>query len=529
MVPRFSIEKSWVLKVAETIAERNSVPLKECIDKAIAGDAAVLLDSSNESISGLIDDLYEQVGISLERFSLSCSPKNYLSESGSSLSASESLNERERTHMTETVVRVAVTGALATYQKKNNVFFKSEMLEMEREDLTEEELVTQTVHNTLLKGLLYAFDAFQEVHSMSRTHYPPRHGPTTKGTVGWDTFILLYFVHQIPLIARKASVSVVDNASGELVRRWRKLLTAVQSADSHEVPAHSRRRGALSIVNGLLAILFCRYNTHQCNVLVNAVEHSERSWDGQRSILQPSKHITSEVVTYFYFKGRLALYGQRFEEALDCFRFAYSLIPPFSQVNEEQCKNKFRTRFYMCVAAVLLGKEIPQAVLEVDNILAPLLLPLTDSIKRGDSNGLEIGLENFSSTFRRRGVYLLLRQCKQLCLLMLLVRVHSIIGNAGIDNSRIPLSALLAAEKVIANEEEEQRKAQNMRGTAKPKGLRHDTGKDCDNVNYHSSSLAIALSNLIGKGLVRGYLSYEHQILVLSKAQPFPTIKRTSS
>lgn len=522
MVARFSIENAWVVKVADAIARRNSVPLRDCIEKAQVGQAAVLLDSSNESINGLIESLYEGIGNSMEQ-SLMSSPSSKRNQSHNASSAQdcESLNEKERQHLTETVVRVAVTGALACFQKKNNVFFKSEASEIDREDLTEEELVTQTVHNTLLKGLLYAFDAFQEVHSMARTHYPARQGSATKGTVGWDTFILLYFVHQIPLIARKSSGSVVDDASGELIRRWRKLLIAVQGADPHEAPAHSRRRGALSIVNGLLSILFSRYNTHQCNVLVSAVEHSEKSVGGQRSILQPSKHITSEVVTYFYFKGRLALYGQRFNEALDCLRHAYSLLPNFSQVNEEQCKNKFRVRFYMCIAALLVGKQIPQVVLREDNILSPIVLPITESIRCGDSLGLYLALETFSSTFRRRGVYLLLQQCRPLCMFMLLVRVHSCLAQLGFDNSRIPLSVLLAAEQVVVNEGIEHRKTVSANNTGKPKEL------DEEFIHSHtqnSDSLTISLSNIIGKGFIRGYLSYEHQMLVLSKAQPFPPL-----
>lgn len=527
MVARFSIENSWIVKVADAIARRNSVPLRDCIEKAQVGQAAILLDSSNESINGLIDSLYEGIGSSMQQFLLSSpSPNRNQSHSASSDHDCDSLNEKERQHLTEAVVRVAVTGALACFQKKNSVFFKSESSEMDREDLTEEDLVSQTVHNTLLKGLLYAFNAFQEVHSMARTHYPARQGSSTKGTVGWDTFILLYFVHQIPLIARKSSGSVVDDASGELIRRWRKLLIAVQGADPHEAPAHSRRRGALSIVNGLLSILFSRYNTHQCNVLVSAVEHSEKSAGGQRSILQPSKHITSEVVTYFYIKGRLALYGRRFDEALSCLRHAYSLLPRFSHVNEEQCKNKFRVRFYMCIAALLVGVQIPQVVLDEDNILLPIVLPITESIRRGDSLGLYLALETFSSTFRRRGVYLLLQQCRPLCMLMLLVRVHSCMAQLEIDNSRIPLSVLLAAEQVVVSEGIEHRKKTSASITGKKKEL------DEELIHSHtqtSNSLAVSLSTIIGKGFIRGYISYEHQILVLSKAQPFPTLTQASA
>lgn len=115
--------------------------------------------------------------------------------------------------------------------------------------------------------------------------------------MGWDTLVLLHFTHHIPQVAREASADVVDEACGQLVRGWRRLLVALQSIDSHEAPQHSRRRGALSVVNGLLMILFPRYNTHQCNVLLQAVDHAEqvaeRSKDFSKSILAPSQHMIS--------------------------------------------------------------------------------------------------------------------------------------------------------------------------------------------------------------------------------------------
>lgn len=519
MVPRFRLDPPWISQTADAIISRDGVLLKECIVNAVSGKSVGLQDDSNESVTGLVDHGYESLEVEIQRVS-TAKPV-----SGTS-SKIISMVEAERRHLTAAMVRVAVTGALAKYQETHRVIYKVDASEMEKEEASEEELVNKTVHNTLLRGLLFAFEAFQEVHSMPREHYPPRQGPQTKGTVGWDTLILLYFVHHIPHVAREASGVVVDEATAELIRQWRKLLVALQSADGHEAPERSRRRGTLSIVNGLLMILFSRYNTHQCNVLVAAVESAERlPREAAKSFLQPSQHMTSEVLTYYYFKGRLALYGHRFEEALESLRYAYSLLPPFPNASPPQCKNKFRVRFYMCIAAIITGKTIPPAVLDEDSILKPILVPLITSIQRGDPIAFHLAMETFSSTFRRRGVYLILQQCKHLCALMLLARVHAILGTIeGFDNSRIPLAALVAAQQTIIDEGIEE----SQNSIASPtRRKEHDDVLALHHTN--DDTIALAISQLIAGGWVRGYLSYEHRTLVLSKAMPFPTLQQPIS
>lgn len=502
MTHEFSVSQPWGSKTADAISRRDGVALKECIVSAVSGSAASLTNDSPSTIRDLITSLYRciqpEVGTQ--------------GHSGDEASAAEA-NLSECTHCVETLVRVAVTGAIAAYQRDRSVIYDNELSELEKE-CTEAELLSRSVNNTLVRGMLFAFEAFQEVHSMKRTHYPPRRSGKTVGTVGWDTLVLLYFVHYIPQIAREASGDVVDEVTGEVVRQWRKLLIAVQNADSHEAPEASRRRGTLSIANGLLMILFGRYNTHQCNVVVNAVEHAEKLSvaDPTKSIIQPSQHMTSEVIAYLYFKGRLALYGQRFEEGLAALRQAYNLLPPFASASRVQCRNKYRVRFYLCMTCIITGRLIPSAVLQEDEVLQPMLTPLIGSLKRGDPVAFSNALDSFSSTFRRRGVYLLLQQCMhRLCSLFLLARVHTAIEQLGGDNSRIPFALLERAQREVIREGLQERQPEG--GMAPPPSA--------------DSQMALRMSQLIATGLIRGYISYEHQVLVLSKKLPFPTLVAT--
>lgn len=95
----------------------------------------------------------------------------------------------------------------------------------------------------------------------------------------------------------------------------------------------------------------------------------------------------------------------------------------------------------------------------------------------------------FYALFARRGNYLLLEKCKMICYRNLFKRVYKIVGKEQIKLDYI---------------------AQSFKWLGMP--------IDLDEVEC-------ILANLIFKQYIRGYLSHEKRILVLSKKDPFPTSK----
>ncbi|EPY42571.1 COP9 signalosome complex subunit 12 [Angomonas deanei] len=398
----------------------------------------------------------------------------------------------------------------------------------------------------MLKGLLHAFQSFQEVHGMERSHYPAREGSRTAGTVGWDTIVLLHFVHHIPHVARLAAEEAVaiekhpDLTSdvraavdaegdgglftGDVVRHWRRLLIAVQSADPTEAPEYSRRRGALSIVNGLLRVLFLHQNTHQCVMLLQAVEHTEETarttGDTSKSILIPSKHITSEMVSYYYFKGRILIYQRRYEEALTALITSFEALPPLSYQasaagpsktpaqaigREAQRNNKKRVTFFLCVAGLLAGRRCPpQVEAQGDDTMQCLFQPLYEAIGRGDPVRYTQALEQHGYVWRRRGVYVLLLQQGLLhCYLSLVKRVHLALGTLGVDNSRLTIPQLIAAYREIRGEGDRMAVEEEERS------------------EMTEDRMVLWVTKLISIGYVKGYVSLEHMTVVVSKKEPF--------
>ncbi|ORC85224.1 COP9 signalosome complex subunit 12 [Trypanosoma theileri] len=524
------ISTVWLQHTADAIATRNGVLLTDCVALAEDGGAAEVPTAEELThIQTAVHQLHQALTERVEQ--------THSSRRESRSEHTEDVKERQL--YVEVMVRVAITGVLANYHRmKSNINndnnnSNSNGEENNKNSNDNNSKPSQRYADTLARGLLYAFEVFQEVHTMRRGHYPThRRGGSTVGTVGWDTLLLLHFVHRIPRIARDASESVIDEATGQIVRSWRKLLQALQVADPHEPPEHSRRRGALAVCNGLLSILFHRYNTHQCRVLFNAVEQNERNVgtgnDGSKSILRPAQHMTAEMITFYYYKGRIMLYDRRFKEAHEALREAYHLLPPPGEGTEIQQRNKQRVRFYLTVAGIADGKVVPQEILQRDDLIDYVFTPMLNAAARGDPHAFTHAVETFSTLLRRRGVYFLLQRAKLYCFLVLLARTHIALGACtGVDNSRIPLSVLTAAYTHILQEGKSTEKEKTPLKQKTQKRQRGDDIIEDENV-MTDDQMTWWTAKLIASGLVRGYISYEHKTIVLSRQAPFPTLAEQS-
>jgi hypothetical protein len=397
-----------------------------------------------------------------------------------------------------------------------------------------------TACNKLVQALLFAFESLQQVHLQDRSHYSTIRslsaaaaGGTserkllTTGSPGWDTVPLMTLIHMVQRAAQNAT-SVDEEALNHLVRSWRKMLIYLQSADPN-VPAEvSRRRGALPVVNGLLIMLFQHNNTHQCRVLLSSIEASEKQAeatnDPTKSVLQPAKHMIAEVIKFRYYQGRMKLYEKKFQEAFDCLMLAYKLAPQVGTGSELQQKNKLRIHFYLLVAGVCCGMMPPPELLAADSLTRQIFTPIIIAIREGDPLAFSKALDRHSSVLRKRGVFMLLQQVRILCYLFLMARTHQALAQLGQDGSRISLELLVdiftaqaAAKHSIglpvpgaAGDEASSPSAKRLR-------VERESVVSVD-------ALALWVARLIARGFVKGYLSCEHKIIVLSKASPFPTL-----
>ena len=120
---------------------------------------------------------------------------------------------------------------------------------------------------------------------------------------------------------------------------------------------------------------------------------------------------------------------------------------------------------------------------------------------------------------------MLLQQVRILCYLYLMVRTQQALNHVGQDGSRISLELLvevLVAQASSKNSSSGTHPEDDDASSPMAKRLRFEQeGITVD-------ALALWVSRLIARGFVKGYLSCEHRIVVLSKASPFPTLLSTS-
>lgn len=473
---------------------------------------------------------------------------------------------------------------------------------------------TSETRNVYLRGLLAAFDCLQEEHTKRRD------SKLFKGFPGWDTAVVISFVHIVQNVAQTIEV-LEDSIMGDILRNWRKLFVFLQTSDIDVANDVSRRRGTLAVANSLLILLFQHDNTHQCRILLKTIETAEKSLevqkDATKSIIASSSHLVAEMVKFRYFQGRIRLYDRNYVGALASFAEASRLLPPLSigsfsngtnalankhspgpeemlgkknpkleptsavegtdhslawgvlvggvvvspslpapiplGMNEAQRDNKLRVVFYQVVSAILCGVRVPMSVLYTDPTAAKVFVPIIAALQSGSPQGFSTALDRGGAYLRLRGVFMLLQQARIFAYLTVLQQLHAAIASSGNDSSMVPIplvvSAINAADQACCdpsspgylfpgdNEESEATTAKVV-GNSNSSPVKLSASKEYEEhsdvyrlVKKLRTEMAgpielddtvLWVARLVARGLVRGYVSYEHKMLVLSKKDPFP-------
>lgn len=243
---------------------------------------------------------------------------------------------------------------------------------------------------------------------------------------------------------------------------------------------HSKKRAILAAVNVLFKIYF-RVNTLQlCSKIISVVEGPGHVMDNL------SVFPACDVVTYKYYIGRLKMYEDRYEEARDNLRFALRHTPQSSLRNRQR------------ILATLVPVEMSLGIMPRPEVGSRYGLheyvALGDAARKGD-------LQTFNSVFYahrrvliRLGVYLVLENVRSIAYRNLFKRFHLISAS-----TRLSIGAFEAALQTM--------------------------GLDVD-----MDEVECIVSNLIFQQKIKGYLSHQKRVLIISKLDPFPAgaiVKRT--
>uniref|UniRef100_G3T6X1 PCI domain-containing protein 2 n=1 Tax=Loxodonta africana TaxID=9785 RepID=G3T6X1_LOXAF len=283
----------------------------------------------------------------------------------------------------------------------------------------------------------------------------------------WALPIMYAVALDLRVFANNADQQLVKKGKskvGDMLEKAAELLMScfrVCASDTRAGIEDSKKWGMLFLVNQLFKIYFKINKLHLCKPLIRAIDSSNLKDD----------YTTAQRVTYKYYVGRKAMFDSDFKQAEEYLSFAFEHCHRSSQ------KNKRMILIYL---------------LPVKMLLVSLLSFYRSCCFKEVSKLLKIQQMVFNEIFSKyKNIYLYcgflkLKKCtckKMFIKRYLLLKTH-----------QLSLDAFLVALKFMQVED-----------------------VDIDEVQC-------ILANLIYMGHIKGYISHQHQKLVVSKQNPFPPL-----
>ncbi|PGH14190.1 hypothetical protein AJ79_03163 [Helicocarpus griseus UAMH5409] len=249
----------------------------------------------------------------------------------------------------------------------------------------------------------------------------------------------------------------------------------------------SRKWGVYNTVNLSFKTYFKLGAISSCKSLLRAIEASHAD-------LPPfSAFPKSHIVTFKYYLGVICFLDENYKEAEEHLTYAWKLCHPDAKKNRELILT------YLIPCHIVTTHTLPSR-----QLLAPyprlerLYSPLSTCIKKGDLTGFDAAMAAGENEFVKRRIYLPLERGRDIALRNLFRRVFlaggydpPVNGQPPIRRTRIPVAEFAAAIRLGNNVGEK-------------------VPLDIDEVECF-------LANLIYKNLMKGYISRERSIVVLSK------------
>lgn len=150
-------------------------------------------------------------------------------------------------------------------------------------------------------------------------------------------------------------------------------------------------------------------------------------------------------------------------------------------------KNKRLILTYLVPVKMLLGYMPKQSVLQKYNLME--FWELMESVKKGDLRSLENVMAKHEAFFIGAGIYLIVEKLKLIAYRNLFKKVYLVL-----NTHQIPVQSLLVALQMYGMEDIDMDETECL------------------------------LANLIHEGKIKGYISFQHKKLVISKQNPFPPL-----
>ncbi|KAI8424505.1 hypothetical protein MSG28_002968 [Choristoneura fumiferana] len=289
----------------------------------------------------------------------------------------------------------------------------------------------------------------------------------------WSLPLMYTVCLDLRLVAQKAEGCSIQS-NGKIMEKAADSLLAcfrVCAADNRSSDIDTKRLGMLNLVNQLLKVYFRINKLHLCKPLIRAIDSS------------PFKdHFPlAQQITYRYFVGRKAMFDSDYRSADEFLTFA------FQKCHYKSSKNKRLILTYLVPVKMLLGFMPARDLLQKYDLMQ--FWDLVSAVKNGDLRGIDRVMEEHEIFFIRAGIYLIVEKLKITAYRNLFRKVYLAEGNHQID-----IASFQAALQLMGH----------------------------DDVDADETQCIVA--NLIYDGKIKGYISYQHKKVVVSKANAFPPL-----
>ncbi|CAG7733271.1 unnamed protein product [Allacma fusca] len=249
------------------------------------------------------------------------------------------------------------------------------------------------------------------------------------------------------------------------------------AADTRAQENDTKRWGMLSLVNQLFKIYFRINRLHLCKPLIRAIEAQNLK----------DRFPLNQIIVYKYYVGRKAMFDSEFTVAEECLTFAFQHAS-----SKHSLENKRKILTYLVPVKMFLGWMPTKEALEKYDLTE--FYEVADALKVGNIRRFNNALRKYERKFIVSGVYLILEKLRMILYRNLLKKTCLIYAK-----TQIPIAVMQAAMQWSGYE-------------------------DIDLDETHC-----IVANLIFTGQIRGYISHQHQVLVVAKQNAFPKISLSES
>jgi len=249
----------------------------------------------------------------------------------------------------------------------------------------------------------------------------------------------------------------------------------VCATDIRATMDRTKRKGMITVINQLFKIYFRINKLHLCKPLIRALENADMM----------EFFPLNEQVTYNYFLGMKSLFDSDYKKAEELLTFSFLDCP------QNSFKNKQLILIFLIPVKMILGQMPKEAALDRYQLSA--FKPLIKAVKEGNIKKFDAALEQEKDFYWKFGIYLVLEKLRVILYRNIFKKVCLIL-----NSHQIPIESLKIALDFLQEE------------------------------SISMDEVHCILANLIYENKIKGYISIQHQKLVVSKQNAFPPLASVS-